>query len=72
MKKTIAVVVGIMLDETVFKPLIQGVTDGLPCPTNEKWLGTCLDLKKVLIVSPYFFTFAGIYGVLRIAAGDKE
>jgi len=68
----ITLVVGVMFDEAIFKPLIQGINNNLPCPTNEKWLGTCLNLKTILSVSPYMFTFAGIFGVIRVVFGDDD
>jgi len=68
----ITFVIGLLFDETVIKPIIYGITDGMPCPTNDKWIEPCLNIKKILFVSPYLFTFGGLYRVLRVATGDED
>lgn len=65
----VALVVGTTFDILILEPIIEGINT-IPCPDNERYKQTCLQLKNLLYALPYVSTFAGVYRLLRTIWGN--
>ena len=61
----ISLLVGTAIYTMVLDPVIDSVTENIPCPSDGQSRGACLNIKLVLYSIPYVSTFVGVFVFLR-------
>lgn len=57
----LALLAGTAFDIMILNPVTDTFIENTSCPTQQKWLDICLNLKSTLFLVPYLSSFFGIF-----------
>ena len=57
----ISLVGGLLIGIYFLDPIVYGIANGLPCPIDENWAQTCLNVKNLILIFPPIAAVAGFF-----------
>ena len=61
----VTLIVAVVLDEVIIKPIVEALSDALPCNMEEQWQQNGINSKNLLVLVPYVSTFGSVMVFLK-------
>lgn len=61
----VTLLVGLAFDQIVIHPLVNVLSEALPCNMEGKWQDACINNKNMLVLVPYVSTFGSVMVFLK-------